>query len=147
MMTEIRKADPVARRRALWQVVLGAAVGAALILGLERCRAPLRDWLLSEPAELPRRVRLVLFIAGSLVSVPLIALAMYLWAMGARVIRAGEFPPPGYAVIRDTPVLVGTAAVSRGRSLKALALSLAAGAALWWLLLWWWVGALCGRAV
>jgi hypothetical protein len=147
MMTEIRKADPVARRRALWQVVLGAAVGAALILGLERCRAPLRDWLLSEPAELPRRVRLVLFIAGSLVSVPLIALAMYLWAMGTRVIRAGEFPPPGYAVIRDTPVLVGTAAVSRGRSLKALALSLAAGAALWWLLLWWWVGALCGRAV
>ena len=135
-MTEFRRADPAQRRRAVLLVVLGTVVGALLILGLERYRTPLRDWLLSEPEE-RARVKLVLSLTGALLSAPLVAFAGYLWSLGARVVRAEVFPPPGYRVIRDTPIIVGPAAVVRGRGLKALALCLGIASALLWLLLWW----------
>jgi hypothetical protein len=135
-MTEFRRADPAQRRRAVLLVVLGTVVGALLILGFERYRTPLRDWLLSEPEE-RARVKLVLFLTGALLSAPLVAFAGYLWSLGARVVRAEVFPPPGYRVIRDTPIIIGPAAVVRGRGLKALALCLGIASALLWLLLWW----------
>jgi hypothetical protein len=136
-MTEVRKADPAARRQAVVLVVFGALVGALLILGFERYRTPLHDWLLSDPRELGHRVKLVFLLAAALLSAPLAAFAAYLWSLGAKVIRAGEFPPPGYRVIRDTPVIAGRGAVLRGRSLKALALSLGVASVLLWMLLWW----------
>ena len=133
-MTEVRRADPAARRQAVVLVVLGAVVGALLILGFERYRTPLRDWLLSEPGELGYRVRLVFFLSAAVLSAPLVAFAVYLWSLGAKVLRARQFPPPGY---RDTPVIGGQAAVLRGRGLKVLAVCLALASALLWLLLLW----------
>ena len=136
-MTEVRRADPVVRRQAVLLVVLGTVVGALMILGFERYRTPLRDWLLSEPGEQARRVKLVFSLMAALLSAPLVAFAAYLWSLGAEVVRAGVFPPPGYRVIRDTPVIAGPAAVLRGRGLKALAVCLGVASALLWLLLWW----------
>jgi hypothetical protein len=136
-MTEVRRADPAARRPAVLLVVLGTVVGALLILGFERYRTQLRDWLVSEPGELARRVKLVFSLTAALLSAPLVAFAAYLWSLGAKVVRAGVFPPPGYRVIRDTPVITGPAAESRGRALKALALYLGVASAVLWLLLWW----------
>ena len=135
-MTEIRKADPAARRQAVQLLVVGAFVGAVLIVGFERYRAPLLDWLLSEPDELAARVMVVFLLAAALLSAPLVGFAVYLWSLGAKVLHAGEFPPPGYGVIRDTPVIDGQAAMSRGRGLKVLALCLGLAAALSWLLFW-----------
>jgi hypothetical protein len=43
------------------------------------------------------------------------------------VLRARQFPPPEYRVIRDTPVIGGQAAVLRGRGLKVLAVCLGVG--------------------
>ena len=60
-MTEVRRADPGARRQAVLLVMLGALVGALLIVGFERYRMSLGDWLLSEPGELAHRVKLVFF--------------------------------------------------------------------------------------
>jgi hypothetical protein len=136
-MTEVRRADLALRRRAVLLFVLGTVFGALLILAFERYRTPLRDWLLSEPEERARRVKLVLSLTGALLSAPLVALAGYLWSLGAWVVRAGVFPPPGYRVIRDTPVIAGPAAEVRGRGLKAFALFLGMASALLWLLLWW----------
>ena len=136
-MTEVRRADPAVRRRAVLFVILGTVVGALLILGFERYRTPLRDWLLSEPEERARRVKLVLSLTGVLLSAPLVAFAGYLWSLGARVVRAEVFPPPGYRVLRETPVIVGPPAVARGRTLRAFALYLGIASALLWLLLWW----------
>jgi hypothetical protein len=136
-MTEVRRADPAVRRQAVSLVVFGTVVGALLILGLEHYRTPLRDWLLAEPGERARRVKLALSLPATLLSAPLVAFAAYLWSLGARVVRAGEFPPPGYRVIRDTSVIVGPAAVLRGRGLKAFAVCLGVASALLWLLLWW----------
>lgn len=135
-MTEVRRADPGARRHAVVLVMLGALVGTLLLVGFERYRTPLRDWLLSEPGELAHRVRLVFLLSATVLSAPLVALAIYLWSLGAKVLRAGQFPPPAYRVIRDTPVIGGQAAVLRGRVFKVLALCLALASPLLWLLLW-----------
>lgn len=81
-------------------------------------------------------MKLVFLLTAVLSSAPLAALAAYLWSLGGKVVRAGEFPPPGHRAIRDTPVIAGPAGVSRGRGLKALALCLGVASALLWLLLW-----------
>ena len=60
------------------------------------------------------------FLSAVVLSAPLVAFAVYLWSLGAKVLRARQFPPPGYRVIRDTPVIGGQAAVLRGRGSKFL---------------------------
>lgn len=132
----IQRADPGARRRAILLVVLGALAGTLLIAGATHFRAPLLDWLLSEPRARAHRLRLLLLLVAAGLSVPLVFFAAHLWSLGSRVHQARQFPPPGYRVIRNTPVVVGQAAISRGRALRALALFLGAAAVLLWLLLW-----------
>ena len=136
-MNEIQKADPAARRQAVLLVIFGTAVGALLIAGFEHFREPFREWLLSEPAETARRAKLAMYVSGFVVSAPVIAFAIYLWLLGARVLRAQQFPPPGFRVIRDTPVVGGHGAVNRGHAMQVLAVCLGMSAALLWLFFWW----------
>jgi hypothetical protein len=135
-MTELRRADPAARRQAVVFIVLGAFAGALLIFGFERYRIPFRDWVLSEPGKFALRVRLVFLFLGVFSAVPLVAFAIYLWSFAASVLRARQFPPPGYRVIRDTRIVFGQAATSRGRAFKMLALVLGVVAVLLCLHLW-----------
>jgi hypothetical protein len=136
-VNEVQRADPAARRRAILVVVFGAAAGALLILGFEELRGPLYDWVRSEPAETARRARLVLLLSAALLAVPAIVAAVYLWRLGTRVLRAQQFPPPGFRVIRDTPVFEGDAAATRGYAIQVLALCLGLGATLLCLFFWW----------
>jgi hypothetical protein len=136
-MSEIQKADPAARRQALLVVLCAAAIGGLLISGFEHLRDPFREWLLSEPSETARRGKLAVYVSAFVLSAPLIAFAVYLWLLGARVLRAQQFPPPGFRVIRDTPVVRGPAAVTRGQVIQVLALLLGVGGALLWLFFWW----------
>ncbi len=135
-MGEIRRADPAARRRALLLTLLAALAGTVLIASFGRYDTPLREWLLSEPEQFVSRALLVFSLLSAAVMAPLAAFSIYLWSFGAKVLREQEFPPPGYRVIRDTPVLRGHAAASRGRGLKALALGLAIASAILLGLLW-----------
>jgi hypothetical protein len=128
-VTDVRKADPAARRRAILLVAGGALAGTLLIAAGALFRAPLLEWLQSEP-------RLLLLLMAAALSGPLLLLAAHLWSLGTRVLQARQFPPPGHRVIRDTPVVAGPAAISRGRGLKALALVLGVAAVLLSLLLW-----------
>ena len=75
------------------------------------------------------------FLSAAVLSAPLVAFAVYLWSLGAKVLRVRQFPPPGYRVIRDTPVISGQAAELRGRALKVLAVRLGVASVLLWLLL------------
>ena len=136
-MNEIQKADPAARRQAVLLVIFGMAVGALLIAGIEHFREPFREWLLSEPAETARRAKLAMYVSGFVVSAPVIAFAVFLWLLGARVLRAQQFPPPGFRVIRDTPVVGGRGATVRGHVIQILAVCLGGSAALLWLFLVW----------
>ena len=98
------------------------------------------------PEELAHRVKLVFLLSAVVLSAPLLAFAVYLWSLGANVLRARQFPPPGYRVMRDTPVIGGRAAVSRGRAFKLLALCLGIASVLLWLLLWRFAWVLSGGA-
>jgi len=133
----IQKADPEARRRAILAVIFCAAVGGLLIAGFDHFGEPFRAWLSSDTAETAGRARLAIYLSALVLSVPLIAFAAYLWLLGARVLRAQRFPPPGFRVIRDTPVIGGPAAETRGQVIQVLALCLGLAAALLWLFFWW----------
>ena len=135
-MAEIRKADPTARRQVALLLIVGTCIGALLIVAFERYRVPLSDWLLAAPGALAQRLKLVFLALGALVVLPLLAFAAYVWSLGGRAIRAREFPPPGLKVIRDTRVITGENAVSRGRLLKVLALGCAVASAVLGFLLW-----------
>ena len=132
----VQRADPGARRQALILVGAAALVGTLLLLGFERYGESLRDWVLSDPEQSRRRLRLlfILFAAGA--SAPLLAFGGYLWVLGHKIVRAKQFPPPGQRVVRDTEVVEGEAAMARGRALKVFAVVLCAFCIMFWMLLW-----------
>jgi hypothetical protein len=136
-MNDIQRADPTARRQAVLVVVTGTVIGVLLILGFERLQVPLRDWILSEPERTAQRVTLVFLIMTAVLVGPLLALAVYFWRLGVRVVRGQQFPPPMYRVVRDTRILRGRAAVVRGRLLEGLAVCLVIVAGLLSFVLWW----------
>src|SRR5262245_36420821 len=135
-MSDIQKADPAARRQAVWLLIAGTLVGVLLILGFERYRTALREWIGSEPGDATHRLTVTLVALAVLLSAPAVAFAVYLWSLGARVLRAQQFPPPGYRAIRDTPIVSGPAAALRGHAFRVLAVCLGAASLLFWLMVW-----------
>lgn len=132
-MTEVRRADPTARRAAALMLVGGMCAGALLIAIFMRYRVPLGEWVRADRAQ---RGRLMFLLLTALVAGPLLGLAVYLWSLGERIVRAREFPPSGLRVIRDTPVITGAKAVVRGRLLKVLAIACAVASIVLAGLLW-----------
>ncbi|HEY7742865.1 MAG TPA: hypothetical protein VIA19_07450 [Burkholderiales bacterium] len=139
-MNEVQKADPDARRRAALVLIFAAAIGGLLISAFEHFREPFREWLVSDPAETPRRARLALSVSILVLSTPAIAFAIYLWLLGRKVLRAERFPPPGLRVIRDTPVIRGAAAVTRGHAVQIFAVCLGVAVGVLCLFIWWFAG-------
>jgi hypothetical protein len=135
-MTDIRRADPAVRRHALVVLVVGACAGVLLIMVFGLRPTILRDWILAEPAASAQRVKVAFLLLAALVLAPLLAFAAYLWSFGTKVLRASEFPPPGLRVVRDTPVITGEQAISRGRLFRVLALVCTIGSVVLGLLLW-----------
>ena len=122
--SSMRRADPKARRHAVIIVAAATVIGLVLIAGPAWYREPLRAWLLDDPAVTASRARLLLAGAGALLVAPLIGFATYAWRLGSRVVAEREFPPRGHAVIRDTNIVSGDAAVAQGRGLRAIAIFL-----------------------
>jgi len=106
-MPQIRTAGPIARRRAIIALIAVAVAGALAYLWLEQ-------WLGNLETSDPDVARAAL--AGAL-----------LWASCAMALiiaalrRAERFPPPGAKVTRDTPVVTGSAARTRGLLLQVIA--------------------------
>jgi hypothetical protein len=80
-MTQVRRADPAARRTLALVLVIGTGVGALLIAAFTRYRIPSSDWVLADRAQ---RIELVFVILTALGSLPLLGLAVYLWSLGER---------------------------------------------------------------
>lgn len=90
-MTNVIRADPDARRKAVFLLIMGTLIGAVLMVSFERYRGKLHDWLLADPSG--HRIQLLLYLLA-VWGVPLVAFAVYLWVVGARVVQAQKFPPP-----------------------------------------------------
>jgi len=120
-MTEIQRADPAARRRALVAAVVIALAGWAAFFVLQDWLAGLRG---SDPMQVRRALEGAMIWGSWVACLPVAALALWLWRAGVRVGRAGRYPPPGAQVIRDTPIVHGDAARLRAVALKLLAIVL-----------------------
>ena len=132
-MGEIQKADSAARRAALTMVGSVAVAGVLLISLGSLLRPAFEGWLEADPGGRSRTVAVAL---ASLTCGPLLVFASYMWHLGSRVRRAGRYPPPGFKVVRHTPVLTGAVARRRARVVQALGGVLAAAALLLAALFW-----------
>ena len=122
-MDLIQPAEPEARRKALWVVALASIFGSSAILAFEYLRNDFTNWLDGNIGALAQNP-----VAGALVAVvfvfPVVLIGLYLLRIGYRMIRFQRFPPPNYAVIRDTRVLTGLQAIRRGRIIRMLGIAL-----------------------
>lgn len=68
-----------------------------------------------EDAEVLRQVGLVSTFLFSLMSASLLGLSAVIWQKANKVVREQRYPSSDSAIVRDAPVLLGEAAVKRGR--------------------------------
>jgi hypothetical protein len=134
-MREIQKADRKARQKAILIVLVGAIVGSAIAAALQLNRGKIDTWLLENRGHLIDHPKLIALFFLVLM-LPVLASAVYLWRFAARIIEVRQFPPPGTQVVRDTVVLSGDAAVTRGRLIQSLAALLASVGLLVPLMIW-----------
>ncbi len=114
-----------------------------LLLGGAVLSIQFESWLTEVrrmPDEAARKFLSTIFSWSVGIGTVAIALAgCHVWWWGRRVRRAQRFPPPGATVLRDTIILSGQAAASRGMLLQFLGATLilcAADVAVvsWWVL-------------
>lgn len=134
---EIQHASPEARRHALALVLILAALGAAGLWLVERSLDRAFD-MATGKADLAAARTTVLAVGVGL-GLGLLAVGVWMIALGRRIGAAGRYPTPSMKVIHDTPVRRGPAAVRMARILYAGALVLGLGGiaiplALWRLL-------------
>ncbi|MFW2438020.1 MAG: hypothetical protein ACN4GR_01465 [Arenicellales bacterium] len=127
-MDEIQRADPGAKRKAVWIVGITVLLGAATIWVFEFYQGEIVAWFADNLDYLAQNT-LVVFLMAAVFAAPLIATAIIMFLLGRRIVKAQRFPPPDYPVYRDTRVLKGSRAIRRGRiaQLLSLVILLAAG--------------------
>jgi hypothetical protein len=132
----IQRADPHARRAALRTIIAGAIIGTVVVLAFRIVSSMLEAGAASDPAAVKVQARLLLIALAIIVGGSLAAFAIYLWRLGARIKHARRFPPPGERTVRDTPVLEGDAAVTRGRLAQGFGAMLTIAAVAVLVMLW-----------
>lgn len=131
-MTGSRPANPAIRRFAAAALL---AVSVACILSIVCCLR-IQSWIVADSQAMIHRIRIAIVLISALISLPLFAFSCYLWHLGAGIIRAQEFPPSGYWVLTDAPVIRGTKALFRGRAIKILGICFGAASILFGFLFW-----------
>jgi hypothetical protein len=122
-MENIQLADPNARRKAILVVCVAALLGVCAGLIFNSLQDDLQPWLEGN-LHLLLANTMIIFVFSLVVVLPILASGIYLLLLGTRSVRAQRFPPPGVAVVRDTPVLEGAAGIRRGRVIQILSLLL-----------------------
>lgn len=118
---DVQRADPQLRVAALFVLVFTLVAAVALLVVLQRWLAAVTQ--LPAAAAQAQLLAAFAWAIGS-VCAAMLWLAASFWRSGGRVRRTAQWPLPGARVIRDTPILRGDAAVTRGRVMQG------AGAAL-----------------
>lgn len=121
---EIHRADPTERRRTLVLLLLVAACGALLILGMQRELDAIREQVANGNTDLATG-RFMWMARGSFVMLAIVGLitGAVIARSALAVIREQRYPHARARLLRDRPVVRGKAAVTYGR----LGVLLAAG--------------------
>jgi hypothetical protein len=113
---DVQRSDPKLRRVALVVVAAVVIAGIASLAAMQHWFAGLKEL----PAAVAQAQLLSAFaVSFGTVCAAVLWLAASLWRSGTLVRRVEQWPLPGTRVIRDTRVLRGSAAVSRGRLMQA----------------------------
>jgi len=135
-MNDIQQADRRARAVAITLLTLGTVIGIVLLAVADRVGPAVEAWLTGDPAQARGRLTSSFRALTLAIVVPVLAFAGYLWWLGARIVSAERFPPPGVRVVRDTAVVQGADARRWGRVAQALAVTLTIVVAALVFLLW-----------
>ena len=127
-MTRIQKTDSAARKRAIATVITVVLIGTFVVALFERSQITIATWLLDNADTLENN-RGIVVVGVAILCAPLLVSGIHIFFLGSRVVRAQRFPPPGHAVIRDTKIIEGRAAVMRGRFLQSMSIVLVASVA------------------
>ncbi len=122
-MGTVQAADPRAKRNAIWVICVATLLGVSAILAFDYYRDDLQYWLEKNIDYLLENTIIVFLLTLLLVS-PILAAGTYFLLVGNRTVHARRFPPPGYSVYRETPVLEGQRGVRRGRIIQIISLIL-----------------------
>ena len=114
--SEILRADPVARRRALTIVVVGGVLGLLAIQWLLPWARGRVEQAVYEGGLPQSAVCKSVLVGLMLVATSVAAFGVYAFRFGRRVVAEERFPPAGITVVRDTRVLHGRAARLLGRA-------------------------------
>lgn len=109
-------------------------LGASIIMGAERYSDRLLAWLKDHQFFIDSPI--IVFIFSLIILFPMVVAGTYLLTVGRRATRAQRFPPPGYRVIRDTPILQGPQGIRRGQLLQVMGLCLICCGALILFVIW-----------
>jgi len=135
-MAEIQRADDRNRRLAILALAVVLLGGVLLSVQFESWLTDVRH----RPVEVARESLTRVFRWCVRIGTVTIALAgCHFWWRGRRVRHTLRFPPPGTTVLRDTVILSGDAAASRGTMLQIVGVTLILCAATiavgsWWAL-------------
>jgi predicted ferric reductase len=131
----IQKADPVARRRAVWLLSALILLSLAAIILLNIAVGSLNDWIASH-AELLIRHHYLSFLVMLLPVTPVLVLSGWMIRFAGRVVKSQRFPPPNSQLMRDVRVIEGRPAVLRARIAQILCWIILLSAAAIPLLVW-----------
>jgi len=129
-MSEIQKADPKARKRAVWTVIAALFIGVPVIYLLDANQHTFQQWLINHPADITQKINWLVITVFLAVTLPTWAFALFIWHSGGKVVKAARFPLVESRLVKDTPVITGAAARRRGKIMQVVAavLVLTAGA-------------------
>jgi hypothetical protein len=135
-MADIQRADDRIRKLAILALAVVLLGGAVLSVQFESWLIDVRSMPVESSRESFTRVFSWSVGMGTMV---IILGGCHVWWWGRRVRRALRFPPPGATVLRDTVVLEGQAAASRGMLLQVFGVTLilcavAVAVGSWWIL-------------
>jgi heme A synthase len=118
----IQKADPAARRRALFLLVPLVVLAFAGVVGAVFAAQKI-DYLIEvDPGRAFTHIEWSLRFLGTAIAVFAAILAVWLWRFSSRVYDDERFPPNGFKVIHDTRIRTGDEARSYARKLFYVAL-------------------------
>lgn len=107
----IQKADPAARKKALYSIGAITIVGlAAIHWGLPALKQYLFRLPPRESLEMICWIIFITFLSAA-------PIGFYLCLLGRKTLNTNQFPPKRTKVIRDTAVLTGSSALRRGKIL------------------------------
>jgi uncharacterized protein YacL len=122
-MSDIQKADPVARKKAAAIALVFGGIGVLILLFGSIYESAIYEWL-DKNIQFLISHSILVFSALFIFFVPLIFFAAYLFKFSNLVVLGQRMPPKDYPVVRDTKVVVGSKAILRGRILQIFALLL-----------------------